>query len=98
NLYIVEMLEPQADDSFFAWNFFDSVLQRKEYFSPYVFEDFAEQMLNNDAELRKEFENKKKSDKQFANNSYSQLTFLYERSPYFEKSYMRYPVYKLNCK
>jgi hypothetical protein len=98
NSYIVEMLEPQADDSFFAWNFFDSILQRKEYFSPYVFEDFAQQMLDNDEELRVEFENKRKSDKEFANNSYRQLSFFYERSPYFEKSYLRYPVYRLNSK
>lgn len=96
NSYIVEMLEPQAGDSFFAWNFFDSILQRKEYFSPYVFEDFAQQMLDNDEELKIEFESKRKSDKEFANNSYRQLSFLYERSPYFEKSYLRYPVYRLN--
>ena len=39
NRYIVETLEPQGVDSFFAWNFFDSVLGEKEYFSDYVFED-----------------------------------------------------------
>lgn len=98
NSYIVEMLEPQAEDSFFAWNFFDSILQRKEYFSPYVFEDFAQQMLDNDEELKIEFESKRRSDKEFASNSYKQLSFLYERSPYFEKSYLRYPVFRLNSK
>jgi Zinc carboxypeptidase len=30
NRYIMEMLEPTADDSFFAWNFFDAILQQKE--------------------------------------------------------------------
>jgi hypothetical protein len=94
NEYIVQMLEPQADDSFFAWNFFDPILQRKEYFSPYVFEDYAEMMLANDALLKEEFELKRKGDKKFASNSYAQLSFLYQRSPYFEKSFMRYPVFR----
>ncbi len=33
NKYIIETLEPQAPDSFFAWNFFDSILMQKEHFS-----------------------------------------------------------------
>ena len=47
NRYIVETLEPQGVDSFFAWNFFDSVLGEKEYYSDYVFEDIAADMLKN---------------------------------------------------
>jgi hypothetical protein len=94
NEYIIQMLEPQAYDSFFTWNFFDASLQRKEYFSPYVFEDYAEEMLKNNDKLREEFETKRKNDKEFAANSYAQLNFLYQRSPYFEKSFMRYPVFR----
>lgn len=94
NQYIIEMLEPQGNDSFFAWNFFDPVLQRKEYFSPYVFEDYALEMLSSNPELKAEFEKKRESDKDFALNSYAQLSFLYQRSPYFEKSFMRYPIYR----
>ena len=94
NHYIVEMLEPNGYDSFFAWNFFDGVLQRKEYFSPYVFEDFAFDMLIDNPKLKDELEERKKYDKEFALNSYSQLLFLYERSPYFEKTYMRYPIFR----
>ncbi len=30
NRYLVETLEPEGDDGFFAWNFFDAVLQQKE--------------------------------------------------------------------
>ncbi len=29
-------------------------------------------------------------------NSYAQLRFIYERSPWSEASYMRYPIYRLN--
>ena len=38
--------EPEAADSWFSWNFFDAVLQRKEYFSSYVFEDLAADLLD----------------------------------------------------
>ena len=44
--YIIETLEPEATDSFFNWNFFDTILQQKEGYSAYVFEDIAEQFLN----------------------------------------------------
>ncbi len=56
NRYIVETLEPQGVDSFFAWNFFDSILGEKEYFSDYVFEDVAAELLKKDPELRKKLE------------------------------------------
>lgn len=92
NKYIVETLEPHAPDSFFAWNFFDGILMQKEYFSPYVFEDKAKEILDADPSLREELERKKKEDPEFANNDWKQLLFVYQRSPYFEKTYRRYPV------
>jgi hypothetical protein len=95
NRFIVETLEPQGVDSYFAWGFFDAVLQEKEYFSSYVFEDMAEKMLNEDSLLRKDFEEKKKTDKAFADDSEAQLYFIYQRSPYFEASYQRYPVVRV---
>ena len=94
NEYIVQMLEPHAPDSFFAWNFFNSILQRKEYFSPYIFEEFAEEWLKKNPELKKEFEHKLATDKTFAASTYAQLSFVYQNSPYSEKSFMRYPVFR----
>ena len=41
NRFLVEVLEPQGDDSYFAWNYFDGILSRKEGYSPYVFEETA---------------------------------------------------------
>ena len=94
--YLVQTLEPKGYDSFFSWNFFDEVLFRNEYFSPYIFEETAEDLLKNDPELKKEFKEKKKEDSKFADNGYQQLRFIYERSPWSESTYMRYPVYRLN--
>ncbi len=92
NRYIVETLEPQGVDSFFAWNFFDSVLGEKEYFSNYVFEDKAAEMLKTDTELRKKLDDAKAKDPKLAASAGAQLNFLYRNSIYFEKTYLRYPV------
>ncbi len=97
NRYIIETLEPQAVDAFFVWNFFDSAMQQKEWFSDYIFEDEAETMLAEDEQLRREFELKKSKDKEFSESHWFQLYWLYERSKYFEPSYNRYPVYRSNA-
>jgi hypothetical protein len=93
NRYIVEMLEPTGDDSFFAWNFFDAILQQKEGYSDYRWEDVAAQYLKNNPELQKKLE-KKKNDSKFALNASAQLDFIYKNSPYYEPAHLRYPVYR----
>lgn len=93
--YLVETLEPEAPDSFFSWNFFDTILQQKEYFSPYVFEDVAWLLLEENPSLKEEFDQKKKEDKEFAGSWYAQLDFIYKHSPYYEEAHMQYPVYRL---
>ena len=95
NRYIVETLEPQGVDSFFAWNFFDSVLGEKEYFSNYVFEDVAANLLKNDPDLKKKLDDAKAADPKMAGNAAAQLNFVYRNSPYFEKTYLRYPIGRL---
>ncbi|MDN3550666.1 M14 family zinc carboxypeptidase [Mucilaginibacter aquaedulcis] len=95
NRYIVETLEPQGVDSFFAWNFFDSMLSEKEHYSDYVFEDMAADMLKKDPELRKKLDDAKSKDPKLAGNADAQLFFVYRNSAYFEKTFMRYPVGRL---
>jgi hypothetical protein len=92
NRYIVEMLEPAGTDSYFAWNFFDPILMQKEYFSDYVWEDKAAELLGKDEALNKAFQEKKNSDTAFAKDGNAQLNFIYTHSPDFEKSFNRYPV------
>ena len=95
NRYIVEVLEPQGPDSFFAWNFMDGIMMQKEYFSSYVFEETALKLLEKDSDLKEAFEQKKEADADFAGNGRAQLNFIYERSPYYEKSYKRYPIARI---
>ncbi|PQJ10933.1 hypothetical protein CJD36_013260 [Flavipsychrobacter stenotrophus] len=93
--YIIETLEPSAPDGFFAWNFFDGILQQKEYFSDYVFEDRAAEMLKEDANLKRLLDEKRLQDTAFAKNGAAQLDFVYRHSQYMEPGYMRYPVYRI---
>lgn len=91
NEYIAHVLEPRSEDSFFCWNFFDAVLMQKEYFSTYLFDVEAERLLEEDPELKARFMAKKK-DPEFAENAWAQLYFIYQRSPWYEKTHNRYPV------
>jgi hypothetical protein len=95
NRYIVETLEPQATDSFFTWNFFDSILDQKEHYSAYVFEDTATGLLQNNPELRARLEQEKAKDTAFAKNPAAQLEFVYRNSNYYENTHLRYPIARL---
>jgi hypothetical protein len=93
--FVVEMLEPTGDDSYFSWNFFDAILQEKEGYSAYRLEDVAGAYLKEHPELQDSLENRRKADPAFAGNGAAQLDYVYRHSVYFEPAYLRYPVYRL---
>ena len=93
--FIVSVLEPEMPDSYFAWNFFDSYVQQKEYFSSYVFEDKAVEILANDEELRFWFEKKKQEDAEFAKSSWAQLYFIYQHSEFYEPTHNCLPIFRI---
>ncbi len=95
NRYIVEMLEPTGDDSFFAWNFFDAILQQKEGYSDYRWEDIAAATLKNNPALARQLQEKRKEDAAFAGNASAQLDFIYKNSIYYEPEHLRYPVFRI---
>jgi hypothetical protein len=93
--YIIETLEPAAQDSFFKWNYFDTILQQKEGFPSYVFEGTANKLLENNPELKKEFDSLKQANKQFSKSNNAQLDWLHKRSPNYEQAHMTYPIYRM---
>lgn len=93
--FMVETLEPQAVDSYFAWNFFDGILGQKEGFSDYVFEDIAAAFLRENPQVHQELEARRKADPAFAKNKWAQLGFVYEHTPFFEPTVNLYPVARL---
>lgn len=93
--YLLETLEPAAVDSFFNWNFFDTILQQKEGFSDYVFIEKAAEFLEENPGLRQEFHNRKQIDPEFASDAEAQLNWIYKHSPYYEAAHLQYPVYRI---
>ena len=93
--YLLETLEPSAADSFFNWNFFDAILGQKEYFSDYVFEDTAAELLNIDTVLKTAFEMEKVINPKFGKDEKAQLDWIYRKSPYYENTVNRYPIFRL---
>lgn len=86
------LLEPESEDSFFAWGFFAEILSRVEYMEPYAIAPMAEKMLEADPQLKADFEAMLKSDKAFAASPLRRLQFFYERGPFYDQHYLLYPV------
>ncbi len=88
-------LEPNGPDSFAGWGYFNIIFEQKEYYEDYAMEPVARKMLNEDPELKKEFETKLKTDEAFRNDPRARLDYFYERSPYYDKAYLQYPVMRV---
>jgi hypothetical protein len=95
--YVVETLEPQAHDSFFRWGFFNSVLEKKEAYSDYVFEDEAEDMLRAEPALAAKFDAWKAANPSLLANQEAVLDFIFANCErYREPEWRRYPVFMLD--
>jgi murein tripeptide amidase MpaA len=88
----VLLLQPESPDSFFQWGFFLEMMQRTEYFEAYAIEPMAQQMLDQDPELRAAFETRLAEDEDFAGNPRARLEWFYEKSAYYDEEYRLYPV------
>jgi hypothetical protein len=93
--FIFETLEPEAPDSYFNWNYFDEILQQKEWFSSYVFDAKAEEMLK-DPKIKKVYDEMMVKDPTFSESTMNQLYFLYRNSEHYERErHMIYPVFRI---
>lgn len=96
NRFAIETLEPMAHDAFFRWNFFDAVLQQKEWFSAYVFEDIAAQWVKDHPEVLQDWQQELETHPEWKNNEWQMLYFIYKQTPYYERCrHMVVPVYRL---
>ena len=95
NRFLIETLEPQAEDAYFAWNYFDAVLGQKEGYSAYAFEDIAADYLKKNPELVSKMDQLRKTDTAFAKSGRAQLNYVYQQSPWYEPDHLRYPVFRV---
>src|SRR5262245_997268 len=61
----MNLLEPEAPDSFARWGFFNAIFEEKEYGEPYVLEALAREMMAIDPALKLEFEELLASEAEF---------------------------------
>ncbi len=90
------LLEPQSNESFFAWGMFPEVLNRVEYIEAYAIAPLAEKMLAADPALKSAFEAKLAADPAFAADGDARLAWFYERTPFYDQRYRLYPVGREN--
>lgn len=95
NRVIMNLLEPKAPDSFLQWGFFNSIFEQKEYGEAYKLELLADSLMKTDPELKKEFEEKVKTDTAFAHSGYWRLNWFYMHSPYWDQNVNKYPIAKV---
>ncbi len=93
--FIIEVLEPEATDAYFVWNFFDAILIQKEGYSDYAYESYAAEYLKAHPSLAVELKKKRDTDSSFASNAAAQLDFVFKHSPYYEKGHNLYPIFRL---
>jgi hypothetical protein len=96
NRFLIETLEPQAEDSYFAWNYFDAVLGQKEGYSAYAFEDIAADYLKKNPGLKSKLDQRRATDTAFVKDGRAQLNFVFQNSPWYEPDHLRYPVYRVD--
>ena len=90
---LMNLLEPEMQGSLFEWGFFNTCLQRVEYFELYKMEPMARQMLEADPFLKVEFDTWMASfAPQDKPSQYAIMNWFYEHSPYFDENYLIYPV------
>jgi len=89
---VVALLDPRGPDSFFSWGFFNQMFQRTEYIENYAMIPLIKAMIESDKNLESQFHARKKQDKEFADDPKAQLRWFYERSEFYDKEYLKYPV------
>jgi hypothetical protein len=89
------MLEPQAPDSLARWGFLNSVFEGNIGAGEYLTEPIARRMMADSPDLRRQFEDKIKSDATFAADPRARLAWWMERSKYEPEAVGRYPVLRV---
>ncbi|WP_296701777.1 M14 family metallopeptidase [Algoriphagus sp.] len=88
----VILMEPESVDSFFQWGYFNTILSQTEYMETYVMEPMAKQMLKNDPDLQKRFEEEKAKDETFAKSPRRIYRWFYEQTQYIDQNWKVIPV------
>jgi murein tripeptide amidase MpaA len=94
---VVALFEPHAPDSFAAWGLFNACFEQKEHMEPYVAEQIARDMMQQDSRLAAEFRSRCEHDATFAANAVARLEFFLRRHASWDPRYNLYPVLRMDA-
>lgn len=89
---LVILMEPESVDSFFQWGYFHSILSQTEYMETYIMEPLIAKMLEEDADLKKRFEEKKAANPDWEKSPRQIYHWFYEQTPYFDQNWKVIPI------
>ena len=92
---VVALFEPRAPDSFAAWGLFNACFEQKEHMEPYVAEQIARDMIDQDPRLAAEFWSRCEHDAKFAASPVARLEFFLRRHASWDARYNLYPVLRM---
>jgi Zinc carboxypeptidase len=92
---IAQIFEPDAPDSYIRWGFFNAIFEQKEYSETYVMEGKAREMLENNPELQKEFEDARKKNPELFQHQWPFLNWFFQHTEYWDQYKNVYPVGKI---
>jgi hypothetical protein len=92
--FLLSVLEPLSKDSYFQWGFFNSILEQKEYFSDYLFEETALELIQKKPELKASMDEffRKNSD---LDTPGKRLEYIFKNSTYSDPFRGIYPIYRI---
>jgi hypothetical protein len=94
---VVALFEPCAPDSFAAWGLFNACFEQKEQMEPYVAEQIAQKMMEQNPGLAAEFWSRCEQDAAFAASPVARLEFFLRRHASWDSHYNLYPVRRLEA-
>lgn len=93
---VIALLEPRAPDSLAAWGFFNACFEQKEHMEPYVAEQIARKMLEENPYLADEFQHRLAQDAAFAASPAARLDFFLSRHSSRDERFNLYPVFRVD--
>lgn len=89
---VVALLEPSGPDSFFSWGFFATMFERTEYFEMYALLPWIDEQLQHNPQLATDFALAQAQDPSLQTDGKKRVDWFYQRSPFYDASYLKYPV------
>jgi hypothetical protein len=89
----VQLFEPEAPDSLFAWGLLSGLLEGKEYIDGAKLESFAAEKLR-DPSVRAEWE-KALADPAFAADRTARYSWWFRRTPYWDEQRGLLPIFRV---